>query len=475
MERTRREFLSAASAALAAGTGALAMTQTAHGRAAANAANRPDFVLIYCDDLGYGDLGCYGSRTVRTPHLDALAARGVRFTDWYSNSPVCSPSRASLLTGRYPERAGVTQILGGQRGTPGLPPAQVTLAKALQPLGYRTAIFGKWHLGLSDECRPNAHGFDEFYGFLAGCVDYYSHIFYWGQGGGQNPTHDLWHNGEEVWDNGRYLTEAITEKAVGFITKQSDAPFFLYVAYNAPHYPMHAPRKYLDRYPKLPPDRRIMAAMISAVDDGVGQIVRALRKTGRFENTAIFFSSDNGPSTESRNWLDGTEDFYYGGSAGVFRGHKGSLFEGGIREPAILCWPRNLPSGRTCEEVGMMMDLFPTFLEMAGGEPPRDHVLDGVSILPMAMGKGGSPHERVFWAYDGQLAAREGRWKLVLNGKLDFSRKQPDAVHLADLEADPGERANLKDREPEVTKRLAKAAREWQQRMAGAEPAKQTS
>ncbi|MCC2686667.1 MAG: sulfatase, partial [Paenibacillaceae bacterium] len=292
--------------------------------------DKPNLIIIYCDDLGYGDLGCYGSEHVKTPHLDRLAADGVRFTNWYSNSPVCSPSRAALLTGKYPRKTGVSNILGGKRGTKGLSGREVTLAEALKPLGYKTAIFGKWHLGSELDTKPNARGFDEFFGFHAGCVDYYSHIFYWGQGGGVNPVHDLWHNGEEVWKNGEYLTEAVTGKAAHFIEQNAGEPFFMYVPYNAPHYPMHAPQQYMDRFAHLPWDRQVMAAMIAAVDDGVGEIVSALKRIGKYENTVIFFSSDNGPSTESRNWLDGTEDKYYGGSAGIFRGHKFSLFEGGI-------------------------------------------------------------------------------------------------------------------------------------------------
>jgi len=171
-----------------------------------------NFVVIYADDLGYGDLGCYGSDGIRTPHLDALAARGVRFTNWYANSPVCSPSRAALLTGRYPQRAGVSTILGGKRGTTGLPTEERTLANRLKERGYATGFYGKWHLGTAVQHGPNAHGFDDFFGFLAGCVDYYSHIFYWGQAHGVNPVHDLWHNNREVWENGRYLTELITER-----------------------------------------------------------------------------------------------------------------------------------------------------------------------------------------------------------------------------------------------------------------------
>lgn len=454
MTLDRRTFLKTSAAAAA--LGGMSMSEAI---GASERGKKPNFVVIYCDDLGYGDLGCFGSEYIKTPHLDALAKDGARFTNWYSNCPVCSPSRASLLTGKYPQNAGVTSILAGRRDTPGLKPDQTTIAKALRPLGYRTAMFGKWHLGLAGGCRPNDHGFDEFYGFLAGCVDYYSHIFYWGVGKGNNPTHDLWHNEREVWDNGRYLTEAITEKSVKFIEQKREEPFFLYVPYSAPHYPMHAPQKYLDRYPDLPWDKRIMAAMISAVDDGVGETIKALKKSGQYEDTVIFFSSDNGPSVETRNWLDGTEDPYYGGSTGIFRGQKGSLFEGGIRMPAIMTWPARIEAGQTCGKVGAMMDIFPTFLGIAGGEAED---VDGADVLPMVTSGAPSPHERVFWDYNGQLAVRQGKWKLVLNGRIDFEKGAADDVHLSDLEADPGERTNLADEHPELTSELTAAVQKWQ-------------
>jgi len=423
--------------------------------------NKPNIVVIYADDLGYGDLGCYGSDAIQTPHLDHLAAQGVRFTNWYSCSPVCSPSRAALLTGRYPARTGVTSILGGKRGMTGLPADELTLAKLLKPLGYATGIFGKWHLGMAPENGPNAHGFDDFFGFLAGCVDYYSHIFYWGQATGVNPTHDLWQNDKEIWHNGEYLTDLITQRAIDFIERHADQPFFLYVPYNAPHYPMHAPQHYLDRFPDLPPDRRIMAAMIAAMDAGVGEIIQALRRIGTYDDTLIFFSSDNGPSTESRNWLDGTEDRYYGGSAGIFRGHKGSLFDGGIREPTLLSYPAKIQAGQVCDEVGMMADIVPTVLALVGGNVTADHIVDGKNMLPVLSEGAPSPHERIFWEYEGQLAVREGSWKLVLNGKLDMGRPIADRVHLSNLDDDPGERLNLAAQQPERVEQLRAAIHRW--------------
>ena len=279
---------------------------------------RPNIVIIYTDDLGWGDLGCYGSPDIRTPHLDALAARGVRMTEWYSNSPVCSPSRAALLTGRHPAHAGVQSILGARRDTHGLP-AQSTLASELSAAGWRTAVFGKWHLGVEAGSAPLRFGFDHHFGFRAGCVDYYSHIMYWGV---RNPLHDLWSDDDEVWHNGDYLTDLITDRAVEFISSVDD-PFLCYVAYNAPHYPMHAPADAMAQYAHLPWDKQVMAAMISRVDDGVGRIVDVLERTGQLEDTIIFFSSDNGPSAEERNWLGGEEIAYAGGSTGGLRGHKG--------------------------------------------------------------------------------------------------------------------------------------------------------
>ena len=438
---------------------------------------RPNLVVIYTDDLGYGDLGCFGSDAISTPHLDALADSGVRFTDWYSNSPVCSPSRASLLTGRYPHKTGVSRVLAGQRAkpggskqsTPGLPPTEKTIASLLKPHGYRTAMFGKWHLGVADECRPNAHGFDEFFGFLAGCVDYYSHIYYHGGWRGINPTHDLWHNEREVWYNGRYFTELVTEKAVDFVERGSDQPFFLYVPYSAPHYPMHAPKAYLDRYPDLPPDRRIMAAMISALDDGVGAIVKALKAAGEYENTMIFFSSDNGPSRETRNWLDGNEDHYYGGTAGIFRGHKGSVYEAGIREPTIMSFPGRIPGEQVSDDIGAMFDVLPTFFDFAGIEPPEDLQLDGKSVMKTVTEGAESPHRQIFWEYAAsQLAIRQGNWKLTVNGRDDgkagLAPRDPDLpedVNLSDLEVDPGERMNLAEQNPELTSQLLADLRSW--------------
>ncbi|MBR3271747.1 MAG: sulfatase-like hydrolase/transferase [Clostridia bacterium] len=428
---------------------------------AAVKSRKPNFIIFLTDDQGYGDLSCMGNTDFLTPHIDALAENGARFTNWYSNSPVCSPSRASLLTGRYPGHAGVRAILAGHRRATGINASAPTIASALKPLGYRTALVGKWHLGLAEQSRPNQNGFDSFYGFMAGCLDYYSHIFYWSMADGHtNPTHDLWENNEEIYDNGRYLTEMISERAVETIRKSKDEPFLLYVAYNAPHYPMHAPQKYLDRFPDLPWDRRIMAAMLSAVDDGVGQICDELKRDGLWENTVIFFQSDNGPSRESRNWLDGRADPYYGGMPGSLKGHKFSLFEGGIRVPGIFCWPGHIPAGQVIDEPCAAMDVFPTLLQLAGGDPAA-YTLDGTDIWDVLTKGAPSPHEALFWEMEDQTALREGRYKLVLNGRLVEEETPKEPVFLADLSTDPGETVNLAAAMPERVQSMTARATAW--------------
>jgi arylsulfatase A-like enzyme len=426
------------------------------------AATRPNFVVFLTDDQGYGDLSCMGATDFRTPNLDRLAASGVRFTDWYSNSPVCSPSRAALLTGCYPGNAGVRAILGGHRTASGLLPEAPTISSELKKLGYNCYLSGKWHLGLSAGCRPQAHGFDHWFGFMAGCVDYYSHIFYWGMSGGVNPIHDLWEDDREVWLNGAYLTEVITARAIDYIrqAQAEEAPFFLYVPYNAPHYPMHAPQKYMDRFAHLPWDRQVMAAMLSAVDDGVGDILDELDRQGILDDTLVFFTSDNGPSRETRNWLDGATDPYYGGTAGAFKGHKFSLYEGGLREPTIMSWPGRIPAGQVNSEPLASMDLMPTLLTAAGGCPSQ-YALDGRDMLPCVTAGAPSPHERIFWEMNDQTAVRQGDWKLVLNGVLVEGAQPEDAVHLSNLAADPGERHNLTDEHPEITSELVAAAEGW--------------
>ena len=428
-----------------------------------NKMSKPNFIIFLTDDQGYGDLSCMGATDFSTPNLDQMAESGVRFTDWYSNSPVCSPSRASLLTGRYPGNAGVRAILQGHRTATGLPTEVPTIASALKKIGYYTAMSGKWHLGLAEGSRPHDHGFTDWFGFMAGCIDYYSHIYYWEMNrDGKSQYHDLWENGKGIRRNGEYFTELITEYAIKYIRRslELDKPFFLYIPYNAPHYPMHAPEKYLERFPNLKWDRQIMAAMLSAMDDSVGKIIDELKKHDLFDNTITFFQSDNGPSRESRNWLDGNLDPYYGGSTGKLKGHKFSLFEGGIRSPAIINWPKNIPSGQVINEPGVAMDIFPTFLTAAGVDL-NQYELDGKNILPMVIEGKKSSHDGLFWEMNEQTAVRKDKWKLVLNGHLVEDVPSEDNVHLSDLENDMAESINLKEKYPQITKELKKIAQDW--------------
>lgn len=427
--------------------------------------NQPNFIIFLTDDQGYGDLSCMGATDFRTPNLDRMANSGVRFTDWYSNSPVCSPSRAALLTGRYPGNAGVRSILAGHRTATGLPSEVPTIAYALKKLGYYTAMSGKWHLGLADGSRPENHSFDDWFGFMAGCIDFYSHIFYWQMNrDGRSQFHDLWENGTEIYRDGEYFTELITEYAVKYIREsiRQNKPFFLYIPYNAPHYPMHAPAKYVERFPKLSWDRQIMAAMLSAVDDSVGQILNEVERQGLLDNTFTYFQSDNGPSRETRNWLDGTQDPYYGGSAGRLKGHKFSLYDGGIRSPGIMSWPDRIPPLQVISEPGVAMDVFPTFVSAAGGNM-SDYQLDGKNILPMLTDGEPSPHEAIFWEMGAQTAVRRGKWKLVLKGQLVEGTSAENEVHLANLETDMEERNNLKDEYPELTAALTQLAQTWRE------------
>lgn len=429
--------------------------------AAGNAAEvtRPNIVVIMTDDQGSHDLGCYGAKDLRTPEIDALAAAGARFTNWYSNAPVCAPSRAALMTGRYPARAGV--VTNGQK----LEPRQKTTATLLKQAGYRTALIGKWHLGETPDTLPNAHGFDYFYGFLPGCVDFYSHRYYWGErGAGQVNFHSLFRDRQEIFEDGEYLTTRISEEACSFIRRAAGEPFFLTVTYNAPHYPMHAPQRYLDRFPHIvDPERRVYAAMIAAVDDGVGDIRRALRQAGQLENTLFIFLADNGATTESRAGLD--QKPATAGSNEPYRGYKFSLFDGGMHVPAIMSWPGQIAAGTVVDKVSMTMDILPTACAAARVKIPDGHVVDGRNLLPLETR---SAHEAIFWENGKQRAVRKGNWKLVLDGNAYGRTPQDnkplageDAVFLSDLSKDSSETTNLRRAHPQVVDELTSAIHAW--------------
>ncbi|HEY1337919.1 MAG TPA: sulfatase-like hydrolase/transferase [Bryobacteraceae bacterium] len=442
---SRRELLSLAPAAAVAQTSA--------------AARRPNIVVILMDDLGCHDLGAWGGADLKTPHIDSLAASGVRFTNWYAAAPVCSPSRAGLLTGRHPIRAGVPN------NGPPLAPSERTIASLVKPAGYATAIVGKWHLGSTPETVPNAHGFDRFFGFHSGCIDFYSHRYYWGEPRTVN-YHDLWRDRTEVFEDGQYSTELFTREAVRFIRENRARPFFLYLAYNAVHYPMHAPRQYVERFAGLDPERRTYAAMLAAADDGVGQVMSAVREAGLRDNTLVFFTADNGATREARAGLD--QKPATAGKNSPFRGNKFSAFDGGMHVPMIMSCPGAIPSGRVVAQVGSHLDILPTACAAAGVTVPGDRTMDGFDALPMAKGAE-SRHDAIYWSIGGQLAVRRGKWKLVQNGKTYDGTpegNQPltgdDAVFLSNLEQDPGESRNLRHEQAAVADELLTLARAWE-------------
>ncbi len=435
----------------------LAASQAPLGNA--QGTDQPNILVILFDDLGLSDLGYLGAGDLRTPHIDRLAREGTVCRNWYSNAPVCSPARAALLTGRSPIRAGVPN------NGPALRPSERTIASLLKDRGYRTGLTGKWHLGNTPDTIPNAHGFDYFYGFLDGCVDYYSHRYYWGEPKLVN-FHDLWRNRTEVFEDGQYLTERIGAEAVNFIGERRQQPFFLYTAFNAVHYPMHAPQKYLDRFPNLAPERRIYAAMLSAADDMVGNIVSALERTGQRERTVIFLLGDNGATTERRAGIG-----QYAATAGrntPFRGFKFSTFDGGMHVPALVNWPGRVPSGRSLDQVLMSADILPTICQLTGAKLPEDRTIDGRNIWPVLTQGASSPHEFVAWSMGPQLAIRKGRWKLVVNGIVhdgtpagEKPLQGDDSIFLSDVVQDAGESRNLRHQHPEIVDELQTLLQKW--------------
>lgn len=432
-----------------------------HLAAQARTKRPPNFIIFLTDDQGYGDLGCFGAHDLKTPNIDLLAAQGARLTNWYSNAPVCSPSRAALMTGRFPRRAGVPNNVMLRHLSDPTPipqelyPSAMTIAEALRSLGYRTGAFGKWHLGSSIVARPTRRGFEEYYGFLGG-GDYFSHISYYAMTQKTNAYHDLWKNETEIWEDGTYKTFIVTREAKRFVREHKDEPFFLFIAHNAPHYPMHAPQEYMDRFAGLERNRRVYAAMVATVDDGVGEIMDELKRNSLEENTCVFFQSDNGSTSEDRCFNDGTLGLYYGGSNGGLRGYKGGVFEGGIRVPGIMTWPGVIPAGQVIDELGAAFDILPTFVKLAGGEISADQKADGKDVFPMVVSRAHSPHDYLYWESGKQRALRKGNWKLILNGNLDFKRVFPESVFLADLQNDPGETANLAEKYPEKVNELRK-------------------
>jgi arylsulfatase A-like enzyme len=405
----------------------------------------PNLVFFLSDDLGYADLGCYGARDIKTPHLDRLAREGVRFTDCHANAPVCTPTRVGFLTGRYQQRFGkdLEWALGpANNKTGGLRPSDSILPGALKKAGYRSAIYGKWHVGWNPDSRPIRHGFDEFFGILLGNADMYTHKYHDG-------SDDLWENDKPVRKTG-YLTELLAERAVAWVQKNRDHPFFLYVPFNAVHWPFQPPGRPEPATAENWRDgtRSDYARMVESMDKAVGEVMAALRRHGIEQNTLVAFSNDNGGERLSDN-----SPFYH---------VKGTLFEGGIRVPGIVRWPGVARAGTVTSQVAATMDFTATLLAAAGASPAPGK-LDGIDLTPALSGRRSEIDRALFWRINQpgrrQLAARRGRWKYIDDNT--GNRNFPEL--LFDLKADNTERKNVFFDNQQVAAGLRRAALEWEQ------------
>jgi len=420
-----------------------------------HAQEKPNVIIIYTDDQGTIDLNSYGADDLVTPHMDALVHGGIRFTQFYA-SPICSPSRASLLTGQNPQRAGCPGNAGASKESrSGLPGSAYTMAEMFKDAGYHTGHIGKWHLGYQPEMSPNAQGFDYSFGHYVGCIDNYSHFYYWN---GPN-RHDLYRDGVEVFHDGVFFPDLMVEEASAFIEKNDDHPFFLYFAMNLPHYPYQGDEKWLEYYRDkgVAHPRDLYAAFLSTQDERIGLLIDKLEQLEMIHNTIIIFQSDNGHSTEERaHWG--------GGSAGIYRGAKQCLFEGGIRVPAAISWPGHIPAGEVRDQFAVNADWMPTLAELCGLDL-NDAKLDGKSLMPLIKHADlpTSHPEGYCWQFQKMWVARKGPWKLLGNPYDTSDREDTfsEKLFLVNLERDPGERNNVAKKYPEKVKELEEQYRSW--------------
>lgn len=415
---------------------------------------RPNIVVILADDLGYNDVGFTGKTEIQTPRLDDLAADGIIFQNGYVTHPYCGPSRAGLLTGRYQARFGMENNVSYSPNDKymGLPLSETTFAKRLQQVGYKTSIFGKWHLGGAPHFQPNQRGFDYFYGFLDGGHNYMPGEVHVGAKGYLLPIM----RNEGVAEFDEYLTTALSRDAARYIerTSKEDAPFFMYMSYNAPHAPLQAPQKFLDKYKHIEDkDRRTYAAMVDAMDEGIGMLVDALDKSGELENTLIFFLSDNGglyPYSwwPTFDWADNSP----------FRHGKVALTEGGIHVPFIAHWPKKIVKGQKFDGLVSALDIAATSLALAGADT-KDAKLDGVDLTPYVTQKRkDSPHKALFW----RLEEADHIWAVRTVEEKYLRQPLPDVgVSFFDMKKDPTEKNNLAGTKPESEKRLATLWNDW--------------
>lgn len=424
-------------------------------------AERPNVLIIYADDQGSLDLGCFADNELQTPNLDHLADQGLKLTQMYAPAPVCSASRTGLMTGRYPARA-------GQPGNGPLDAGEVTIAETFSESGYRTGQVGKWHLGSTETQNPSGQGFGDWFGHLGGCIDNYSHFFFWA---GPN-RHDLFDNGHEVHRPGEYFPDLMEARCKQFIDGGGEQPWLLYWAFNSPHYPYQGTPKWLKHYRDLPTPRREYCAFVSSMDETIGRVIDHLDATGQRDNTIVIFQPDHGHSTEERA-------FGGGGNAGPYRGAKFSLFEGGIRVPTVVRYPNGFPSNQTRDQFFAGCDWLPTLSDICGVPLPRDSSgnpvkLDGISITDYLAENKALNRDPYYWQFgsgkSSQWAVRAGSWKLIANPK-DTSIKDPKLQRLStnyflsNLESDPGEQTNLAKENPQKLHELQAIGRaiqsEW--------------
>jgi arylsulfatase A-like enzyme len=431
---TRRQFLGSS---LLAASGICLGSRVWSAAANQNGPSGPNVVVIVSDDQGYADSSCYDHpKEVNTSNIDRLAAEGVRLTNGYASAYVCAPTRAGLLTGRYQQRFGFYTAPDSRAG---MPLSEITVADLLRKRGYATAVIGKWHLGIEPEYHPLRRGFDEFYGFLGhGAHDYFNLEI-------TDEYTSIYRNEKPINDTG-YLTNNLAREAVSFIERNKKRPFFLYLPFNAVHWPLQALQKHIELFDTGDKNRDIYLAMLVCMDEAIGRVLDALKRTGVDDNTLIIFFSDNGGARKNL------------ANNGVLRDYKHSVYEGGIRVPFIVRWPGKLPKGTICAEPVISLDVMPTICAAVGFKLPEGRVYDGKDMLPVLQGQTKEPlHEALFW-YDGtdQWAVREGKWKLLFH---------KGSLELYDLQVDIGEKNNLKEQHPEVVKRLQQTFAAWKDQM----------
>jgi len=437
---------------------------------AANAADKPNVLILFTDDQGTLDVNCYGAKDLHTPNMDKLAQTGVRFTQAYAHT-VCCPSRAALLTGRHPNRGGVQSWLQGDRNgsdrrLANMNASEVTLAELFKEGGYKTALFGKWHLGAKKGHGPLDQGFDHHFGHLSGFIENYRHHFMHGKG-----YHDLYNDNQEIWRRGKYFPDMMVDHAVQYIKDNHDSPFFMMVAFNLPHYPEQPTGKFKDAFPELDMPRQSYARVVATVDSLIGRILKQLDESDMRDDTIIIFSSDNGHSEEDNKGVT-VEDhssgyplgYYYlahggGGYTGKWIGHKGNYFEGGVRIPAIISYPRRLPQGAVRDQVVTVMDWMPTLIDLTGLPKPKTS-LDGRSMISVINNPSApTQHPVLYFDWQDRWAVREGDWKLISQVNR---RSKERSYTLHNLAEEHPEVKNHAQEQPALVAHLKKLHADWE-------------